>query len=200
MHTLSHPTPSLIDWPLISSVADGIEHFKNGQQVEAFQCLNKALNIDPRNVEGLVARGALYANRGSFRKGLQDFEKALNLNKYHVNARKYMGETLVALGRSYEEENRIPEAVKAYSDCLNLLPQHEEARQSLDALQRSPAVVPSGSGDGKHRLSNEVINLTGGGHSSDESSSSSASESDTEDQGKYMSDRCWSNLAALIHS
>ncbi|KAH8243005.1 hypothetical protein KR032_003694, partial [Drosophila birchii] len=162
------------------SVADGIEHFKNGQQVEAFQCLNKALNIDPRNVEGLVARGALYANRGSFLKGLRDFEKALNLNKYHVNARKYMGETLVALGRSYEEENRIPEAVKAYSDCLNLLPQHEEARKSLDALQRPP-LVPSESNEGKHRLNAEVINLAGN-QSSDESSSSSASESDSEDQ------------------
>lgn len=171
---------------LISSVADGIEHFKNGQQVEAFQCLNKALNIDPRNVEGLVARGALYANRGSFLKGLQDFEKALHLNKYHVNARKYMGETLVALGRSYEEENRIPDAVKAYSDCLNLLPQHEEARQSLDLLQRPPFSGPSGSGvvsgDGKPRLS-----TASGGHSSDESSSSSASDSETEDQSKFRS-------------
>ncbi|XP_017083802.1 tetratricopeptide repeat protein 14 homolog isoform X2 [Drosophila eugracilis] len=155
------------------SVADGIEHFKNGQHVEAFQCLNKALNIDPRNVEGLVARGALYANCGSFRKGLQDFEKALNLNKYHFNARQYMGETLVALGRSYEEENRIPEAVKAYSDCLNLLPQHEQARQSLDALQRS--------GDGKQRLSSDLIRPTGG-QSSDESTSSSNSESESEEQ------------------
>lgn len=41
------------------SVAEGIEHFKSGRHSEAFQCLNKALNIDPRNVEGLVARGAL---------------------------------------------------------------------------------------------------------------------------------------------
>lgn len=158
-------------------MADGIEHFKNGQQVEAFQCLNKALNIDPRNVEALVARGALYANRGSFLKGLQDFEKALHLNKYHVNARKYMGETLVALGRSYEEENRIAEAVKAYSDCLNLLPLHEEARQSLDALHRS--------GDGKRRIGTEPSNMTGG-QSSDESSSSSASDSECEDSGEYM--------------
>lgn len=182
-HSSFAPIPPSPD-RLISSVADGIEHFKNGQQVEAFQCLNKALNIDPRNVEGLVARGALYANRGSFLKGLQDFEKALNLNKYHVNARKYMGETLVALGRSYEEENRIPEAVKAYSDCLNLLPQHEEARQSLDVLQRPPFAGPSGSGivsgDGKPRLS-----TASGGHSSDESSSSSASDSETEDQSKF---------------
>lgn len=41
------------------SVADGIDHFKAGRHTEAFQCLNKALSIDPRNIEGLVARGAL---------------------------------------------------------------------------------------------------------------------------------------------
>ncbi|EDW84175.2 uncharacterized protein Dwil_GK13280 [Drosophila willistoni] len=152
------------------SVADGIEHFKNGQQVEAFQCLNKALNIDPRNVEGLVARGALYANRRSFLKGLQDFEKALVLNKYHVNARKYMGETLVALGRSHEEENRLPEAMKAYSDCLNILPQHEQARQLLDALQRTTS--------GSSNLHSSGKNNNNNGHSSNESSSSSEDSDD----------------------
>lgn len=116
------------------SVADGIEHFKVGRHSEAFQCLNKALNIDPRNVEGLVARGALYANSGSFKKAVDDFEIALKLNPYHANARKYMGETLVALGRSYEEENRIDEARKAYIDCLTIIPHHEEAKSSLDFL------------------------------------------------------------------
>jgi Flp pilus assembly protein TadD len=41
------------------SVAEGITHFKAGHHSEAFQCLNRALSIDRRNVEGLVARGAL---------------------------------------------------------------------------------------------------------------------------------------------
>ena len=45
-------------WAL-KSVAEGIKFFKAGQETEAFQCLNKALHIDPLNVEGLVARGAL---------------------------------------------------------------------------------------------------------------------------------------------
>jgi len=45
-------------WAL-KSVAEGIKFFKAGQESEAFQCLNKALHIDPINVEGLVARGAL---------------------------------------------------------------------------------------------------------------------------------------------
>lgn len=173
-------------------MADGIEHFKNGQQVEAFQCLNKALNIDPRNVEGLVARGALYANRGSFLKGLKDFEKALILNKYHVNARKYMGETLVALGRSYEEENRIPDAIKAYTDCLSLLPQHEQALISLEALKQRPttAAVAGSAPQSSIQSTSDMLNLPT--HpitidSSDDSSSSSGSdnENDNEEQREY---------------
>ncbi|XP_060536553.1 tetratricopeptide repeat protein 14 homolog isoform X2 [Cylas formicarius] len=117
------------------NVADGIDHFKAGKHVEAFQCLNKALNIDPRNVEGLVARGALYANSGNFQKAIEDFETALKLNPSHANARKYMGETLVALGRSYEEENNIEEARKAYQSCLSIIPYHEEAKNSLEFLK-----------------------------------------------------------------
>lgn len=120
---------------LCRSVAEGIEHFKEGRHSEAFQCLNKALSIDPRNVEGLVARGALYANSGSFKKAVDDFEMALKINSSHANARKYMGETLVALGRSYEEDNRAEDAKKAYQDCLNIIPHHEEAQNSLDFLK-----------------------------------------------------------------
>lgn len=82
-----------------------------------------------------MARGALYANSGSFKKAVDDFEAALKINASHANARKYMGETLVALGRSYEEENRLDEAKKAYQDCLNIIPHHEEAQNSLDFLK-----------------------------------------------------------------
>lgn len=96
--------------------------------------MNKALSIDPHNVEGLVARGALYANSGSFKKAVSDFETALQHNANHANARKYLGETLVALGRNYEEDNKIEEAKKAYQDCLDIIPNHEEAQSSLQFL------------------------------------------------------------------
>lgn len=40
-----------------------------------------------------------FANNSNLRRALEDFEQALTLNPNHPNARKYMSETLVALGR-----------------------------------------------------------------------------------------------------
>lgn len=117
------------------SVAEGIEHFKGGRHIEAFQCLNKALTIDPQNVEGLVARGALYANSGSFQKAIYDFEAALKLNSNHSNAKKYLGETLLALGRSFEDDGKYEDAKKAYIECLKVNPQHQEAMASLEFVK-----------------------------------------------------------------
>ena len=119
----------------IRLVAEGIEHFKAGRHTEAFNCLTNALQIDPNNVEGLVARGALYANSGNFDKAIYDFEMALKLNQNHGNARKYLGETLVAYGRTLEEEKKFEDAKKMYLHCLALIPTHEEAKVSLEYLK-----------------------------------------------------------------
>ena len=86
-------------------------------------------------MEGLVARGVLFANSGSFSKAIVDFEAALKINQNHVNAKKYLGETLLALGRSYEEEGKFEEAQKAYIDCLNINPHHQEALASLNYIK-----------------------------------------------------------------
>lgn len=117
------------------SVAEGIGHFKEGRHDEAYQCLNKALTIDPRNVEGLVARGALNANSSRFQKAIVDFEAALKINANHGNAKKYLGETLLALGRNLEEENKLEDAQKAYIECLNINPHHQEALASLNYIK-----------------------------------------------------------------
>lgn len=95
----------------------------------------KALSIDPRNVEGLVARGALNANSSRFQKAIVDFEAALKINANHGNAKKYLGETLLALGRNLEEENKLEDAQKAYIECLNINPHHQEALASLNYIK-----------------------------------------------------------------
>lgn len=48
-----------------------------------------------------------------------------------------MAETLVALGRSYEEEKKYEDAQKAYEDCLAITPFHEEARNSIEYIKKT---------------------------------------------------------------
>ena len=64
------------------------------------------MHIDPENVEAFVARGALYANKGNLKTAIKDFEEALKINKVHLNARKYMCETLLALGRYLKNKTK----------------------------------------------------------------------------------------------
>lgn len=47
-----------------------------------------------------------------------------------------MAETLVALGRSYEDEKKFEDAQKAYENCLAIAPYHEEARNSIDYIKK----------------------------------------------------------------
>ena len=46
-------------WSSPCSVAAGVAAFKAGEGKKALKMLDHALSIDPQNVEGLVARGAL---------------------------------------------------------------------------------------------------------------------------------------------
>ena len=63
------------------------------------QYFNHALDIDPSNVEGLVARGALLSTTGKYREGIADFRSALSIKNTHRNARNYFVEIQVVLGK-----------------------------------------------------------------------------------------------------
>ncbi|XP_051167675.1 tetratricopeptide repeat protein 14 homolog isoform X2 [Leptopilina boulardi] len=116
-------------------VTDGIDHFQEGKNSEAFKCLNKALLIDPLNEEGLVARGCLHTTNGNLNKAVEDFEMAIKLNQSHVSARKYLVETLVALGRNYEDEKEFDKALEVFNKCLTIDPCHEIAKNEIEYLK-----------------------------------------------------------------
>ncbi|XP_064382794.1 tetratricopeptide repeat protein 14-like isoform X6 [Halichondria panicea] len=120
-------------WSL-DSVAAGVAAFKAGEGKKALKMLDHALSIDPQNVEGLVARGALYANDGQFKEAIHDFEKALTLNHTHRNARTYLVETQVVYGRELEKSGRIEEAMRCYKEALADDPHQSMARQRLQLL------------------------------------------------------------------
>jgi len=45
---------------------------------------NKALATDPKCVDALVARGALSANQGHYKRAMQDFESALQIDHLSI--------------------------------------------------------------------------------------------------------------------
>ncbi|VDH99328.1 Hypothetical predicted protein, partial [Mytilus galloprovincialis] len=118
----------------LNSVAQGITYFKAGKQPEAVQCFNKALDIDKKNVEALVARGALYANNESFTRAIDDFEAALKINSVHANARKYLHDTLLAYGKSNEDIEKYQEAEELYTKAMSLDQASVDAREALRFL------------------------------------------------------------------
>ncbi|XP_076435292.1 uncharacterized protein LOC143275203 isoform X2 [Babylonia areolata] len=129
-----------------NSVVVGVEMMKKGRQLEAIQNLNMALKIDPTHTEALVARGAVYANNASYQKAIDDFEKALEGNPKHINAKKYLVETRVACARRYEEEGSVEEAVDNYREVLKLNPQSLEAKHGVERCRRLQGKEQSGKG------------------------------------------------------
>jgi len=118
------------------SVAQGVDYFKQGKEIEAMQHFSRALQIDPNNVEALVARGALYANKENFKKAIKDFEDALSSNPNHNNARNYLLETLLTFGKSCEDNRKLEEACSHYNYALDIDSENKEAKELLSGCQR----------------------------------------------------------------
>uniref|UniRef100_A0A6Q2XVH3 S1 motif domain-containing protein n=1 Tax=Esox lucius TaxID=8010 RepID=A0A6Q2XVH3_ESOLU len=121
-------------WAL-KCVRIGVDHFKSGRYVEAMNEYNKALEIDTNNVEALVARGALYANKGSLLKAITDFELALESCPTHRNAKKYLCQTLVERGGQLEEEEKLVTAEGFYRKALALDDSFPDAKEALRKIE-----------------------------------------------------------------
>uniref|UniRef100_A0A8C0TB65 Tetratricopeptide repeat domain 14 n=1 Tax=Canis lupus familiaris TaxID=9615 RepID=A0A8C0TB65_CANLF len=120
----------------LQSVKIGVDYFKVGRHVDAMNEYNKALEIDKQNVEALVARGALYATKGSLNKAIEDFELALENCPTHRNARKYLCQTLVERGGQLEEEEKFLNAESYYKKALALDETFKEAEDALQKLHK----------------------------------------------------------------
>ncbi|XP_026815419.1 tetratricopeptide repeat protein 14 homolog isoform X1 [Rhopalosiphum maidis] len=181
----------------IQSVSDGIKYFKAGQHSEAFLCLNKALTIDSLNVEAYVARGALYANLSRFQKAIEDLKSALKINPKHVNGRKYLGETLMGYARTLESQNKLEEALQYYEECLHVIPDHDEAKASIEYLKSTLLVgraIPINAHDNLSKkkidtdLEKSASSSSSSNHSNSSSSDSSSSGSSSDEESNSSSD------------
>ncbi|XP_063772395.1 tetratricopeptide repeat protein 14 isoform X2 [Pseudophryne corroboree] len=122
-------------WAL-KCVKTGVDYFKLGRHVDAMNEYNKALEIDHKNVEALVARGALYATKGSLNKAINDFEVALENCPTHKNAKKYLCQTLVERGGQLEEEDKLLNAESYYTKALAIDKLFSEAEEALNKVRQ----------------------------------------------------------------
>lgn len=76
--------------------ADG--YVKDGKLEKAITTYNKALTINPDNLEVYASRGAAHYFMGHFDLAQQDFERALKANPYHADTYTAYGSVLAARG------------------------------------------------------------------------------------------------------
>nr|XP_002129531.1 tetratricopeptide repeat protein 14-like [Ciona intestinalis] len=147
------------------SVTRGVELCKQGRDIEALQDLNYALELDGSNVDALVARGAIYANKLSFTKAIADFELALKYDGKNKNAQSYLVEVLLTKAKSVEtsgeDEVLLREAGRLYRRVLEVQPGCVEATTGLGGLVKvaKPAMDKVGVEDDKRATINKVKQL-----------------------------------------
>ncbi|CAL4062813.1 unnamed protein product, partial [Meganyctiphanes norvegica] len=117
-----------------SHVTEGVLFYKDGRIEEALNEFRIALSLDHENTEALVARGALFANQGDLVKAVCDFEHALKINPNHSNAKSYICETLLHLGRRHEEDMRYNGACELYIRCLEIDSTFSSAQKALEEV------------------------------------------------------------------
>jgi len=127
-------------------VAKGVSLFKEGKHEEALTCFDQALQMHPKNVEALVARGALRANENLLKSAISDFRLALDIHPSHRNGRKYLCETLMTVAKKYEKDRMWKDASRFYKEALEIEPEQEAARERIHQIRillSQQAIYPS---------------------------------------------------------
>ena len=79
-------------------IARGNGYLKDGKEQKAIACFNKAVRLNPSNIDIYESRGAAYFFNGQYDLAKADFEHVLNKNPYRVSVYTAYASTLAAQG------------------------------------------------------------------------------------------------------
>lgn len=102
------------------------------QYPAAIDAYQKALALDPNNVDVRVDMGTCYRGAGKPEKAIEEYRKAIKINPRHLNAQRNSGVVLAF------DLNKPQEAVKAFEKYLELAPNAPDAadiRHTIDDLK-----------------------------------------------------------------
>ena len=97
----------------------GDGYVKDGKPEKALAAYNKALTLNPKNLEVHASRGAVHYFAGNFDLAQQDFEYVLTQNPYHADTYTAYGSVLASRG-DYQN------ALKVLNMAINLKPDRPE--------------------------------------------------------------------------
>jgi len=127
-------------------------YYKQGRFLDAIECFDKVIEMDPAHVEAWREKGVCFKELGRYEEALQCFDRAIDLDAKVPASYYAKGEALERLGRErgdfslYEKAvacfdivlQEEPENVNAWNYrgvCLKELGRFEEARRSFDKAQ-----------------------------------------------------------------
>lgn len=99
-----------------------------GEDEAARQDFEQSLRLNPKQFNAWLGLGLLAEKQGNLQEAVSDLSRSVEL---HPSAQGYF-----ELGRALALAGRIPEALDAYQQALNLSPDLTEAQQAADALRR----------------------------------------------------------------
>ena len=117
----------------------GLEFSETKQYDQAIDSFQRALEIDPDNIQAQVNIAQVYMGQKDYEKAVGEFEKALTFDDEDVSARSGLCEAHLALGDAAIHRNRTREAIQSYQRVLGINTEHTEARQRMAEIQRQRA-------------------------------------------------------------
>ena len=109
-------------------IALGNDRMDAQRFAEAIVAYQKALELDPDNVDVRVDMGTCYRGIGQFDRALAEYRKGLAINPRHPNAWRNSG---VVLGYDLHKN---AEAIKAFQKYLEVYPGSPDASQVLSQI------------------------------------------------------------------
>lgn len=99
---------------------------------DAITAYQKALSIDPKNVDVRVDMGTCLRNMGKFDAAVAEFRKALAIAPNHVNAHRNLG---VVLGFDLKDRASAAKEFQKYLELAPNAPDAQQVRQAIAQLQ-----------------------------------------------------------------
>jgi len=111
----------------------GVAYSIQNKFADALKDLNKAIELEPRKVDGYHNRALVLTKLGMLLEATTDYTTAIELNHRDV-------ELYVARARIWEELNQPDKAIADYGSAVAIQPTNEQVLRRLTTLgaQRSP--------------------------------------------------------------